>query len=161
MFKSYVPYIVYPCRLVIKVEPFFISGIVSDVMSMPNVANNPVIIITLGNNGSFSHRIPRIPGSPWDTKDRNRSPNSETDPGTDLKHEEVNHVFLDIGPAIRIMQRNVEGISAAAKRDNRRTICNTHKIDIICLQEVHAKADNLDVITTTNLWHSRYRNMMG
>ena len=65
--------------------------------------------------------------------------NSETDPGTDLNHQGADHVFLDIGPAIRILQLNIEGISAA-KRDILSTICSKH-IDIICLQEVHAKAD--------------------
>ena len=52
-----------------------------------------------------SRRIPReYPDSSGETKDPNRSPNSETDTGTDLKHQEANHVFLDIGPAIRILQ---------------------------------------------------------
>ena len=38
-----------------------------------------------------SRRIPReYPGSPGETKDPNRSPNSETDPGTDLNHQWYN-----------------------------------------------------------------------
>ena len=42
-----------------------------------------------------SRRIPReYPGSPGETKDPNRSPNSETDPGTDLNHQGADHVFL-------------------------------------------------------------------
>ena len=61
-----------------------------------------------------SRGIPReYPGSPGETKDPNRSPNSETDPGTDLNHQGAHHVFLDIGPAIRILQLNIEGISTA------------------------------------------------
>ena len=88
-----------------------------------------------------SFRIPReYPGSPGETKDPNRSPNSEMDPGTDLNHLGADHVFLHIGPVIRILQLNIEGISAA-KRDILSTICSTHNVDIICLQEVHAKAD--------------------
>ena len=88
-----------------------------------------------------SRCIPReYPGSPVETKDPNRSPNSETDPDTDLNHQGANHVFLDIGPAIRILQLNIEGTSAA-KREILSTICSKHNIDIICLQEVHAKAD--------------------
>ena len=73
-----------------------------------------------------SRRIPReYPGSPGQTKDPNRSPNSETDPGTDLNHKGADHVFLDIGPAIRILQLNIEGISAA-KREILSTICSKH-----------------------------------
>ena len=73
-----------------------------------------------------SRRIPReYPGSPGETKDPNRSPNSETDPGTDLNHQGADHVFLDIGPAIRILQLNIEGISAA-KREILSTICSKH-----------------------------------
>ena len=95
----------------------------------------------MGDNGSRSRRIHReYPGSPGETKEQNRSPNSETDPGTDLNHQGADHVFLDIGPAIRILQLNIEGISAA-KREILSTICSKHNIDIICLQEVKAKAD--------------------
>ena len=66
-----------------------------------------------------SRRIPReYPGSPGETKDPNRSPTSETDPSTDLNHQGVDHVFLDIGPAIRILQLNIECISAAEANDN-------------------------------------------
>ena len=96
----------------------------------------------LGNNGSafLSHPSREYPGSPGETKDPNRSPNSETDPGTDLNHQGADHVFLDIVLAIRILQLNIERISAA-KRELLSTICSKHNIDIICLQEVHAKAD--------------------
>ena len=88
-----------------------------------------------------SRSIPReYPGSPGETKNPNRSPNSETDPGTDLNQQGAHRVFLDIGPAIRILQLNIEGISAA-KREIMSTICSTHQLDIICHQEVHSKAD--------------------
>ena len=50
----------------------------------------------------------RIPRSPGETKDPTRSPNSETDPGTDLNHQGADHVFLDIGPVIRILQVNIQ-----------------------------------------------------
>ena len=43
-------------------------------------------------------------------------------------------------PCIRILQLNIEGISTA-KYEILSTICSKHQIDIICLQEVHAKAD--------------------
>ena len=66
-----------------------------------------------------SRRIPReYPGPPGETKDPTRSPNSETDPGNDLNHTGADHAFLDIGPAIRILQLNIEGISAAANDNN-------------------------------------------
>lgn len=88
-----------------------------------------------------SRRIPcEYPGPPGETNDPNSLPNPVTDPGTDLQHQEANHVFLDIGPAIRILQLNIEGISAA-KREILAAICSTEKVDIICLQEVHAEAD--------------------
>ena len=92
------------------------------------------------------------------------SPNSETDPGNDLNHQGADHVFLDIGPAIRILQLNIEGISAA-KREILSTICSSHQIDIICVQEVHAKADvsrgrlvidNYDLVAFAGHWqHGR------
>ena len=54
-----------------------------------------------------SRCIPREhPGSSGETKVPNRSQNSKTDPGTDLKHQEATNVSLGIGPAIRILQLN-------------------------------------------------------
>ena len=36
-----------------------------------------------------ARRMPReYPGSPWETNDPNRWPNSETDPGIDLNHQQ-------------------------------------------------------------------------
>jgi len=48
--------------------------------------------------------------------------------------------FLAVGPALRILQLNVEGLSAA-KRSVIRTIADRHNIDVICLQETHVDAD--------------------
>ena len=61
--------------------------------------------------GQRSRRIPRK--YPKETKYTNRSPNSETHPGNDLNHQGAVHVFLDIGPAIRILQLNIEGINGS------------------------------------------------
>jgi len=44
--------------------------------------------------------------------------------------------FQVVGPALRILQINVEGLSAA-KRSVIRSIADKEKIDIICLQETH------------------------
>ena len=44
--------------------------------------------------------------------------------------------FQAIGPALRILQLNVEGLSAA-KRSLISTLSACHEIDIICLQETH------------------------
>ena len=50
-----------------------------------------------------------------------------TDPGDD---------FLVIGPALQIMQLNVEGLSAA-KHEVISSIAERQKIDVICLEETH------------------------
>ena len=117
-----------------------------------------------------SRRIPHEyhPGSPGETKDSNRSPNSETGPGTDLNHKGAGHACLDIGPAIRILQVNIKSITAA-KREILPTICSKHKIDSICLQEVHSEADisrdrlvidNYDLLTLAgNQQHGRAINV--
>ena len=48
--------------------------------------------------------------------------------------------FLAISPALRIMQRNVEGLSAA-KREVISSIAERQKIDVICLEETHVDVD--------------------
>ena len=60
----------------------------------------PTINIYRGITDQRSRRIPREYGK---TKDPNRSSNSETDPGN---HQGADHVVLDIGAAIRILQLN-------------------------------------------------------
>ena len=42
--------------------------------------------------------------------------------------------FLDVGPAVRILQLNVEDLSAA-KRSIVWDIAERHHVDVICLQE--------------------------
>ena len=111
-----------------------------------------------------SRRIPReYPGSPGETKDPNRLPNSETDPGNDLNHQGADHVFLEIGPAIRILQLNIEGISAA-KREILSAICSKQKNYFSASRKFMQKlmfpgADSILTITTS--WHSQDINSMG
>ena len=102
------------------------------------------------------------PGSPGETDDPTSLPNPAPDPGHDLEHQEAGNVFLDIDPAVRILQLNIEGISAA-KREILATTCSTEKVDVICLQEVHVGANdprsrlkiaNYDLVTFTG--HKQY-----
>ena len=44
--------------------------------------------------------------------------------------------FQAVGPALRIMQLNVEGLSAG-KRHIIESLAEIHHIDVICLQETH------------------------
>lgn len=64
--------------------------------------------------------------SPIPTKDLDPVPNSVD--------------FQAIGPALRILQLNVEGLSAA-KRSLLSKVCIEQKIDIICLQETHVATE--------------------
>ena len=48
--------------------------------------------------------------------------------------------FLAIGPALRILQLNVEGLSSA-KRTILGTLAQSQKADVICLQETHVDVD--------------------
>jgi len=59
----------------------------------------------------------------------------DNDNPTDLDHN-----FQAVGPALRILQLNVEGLSAA-KRGIISSIADGQKIDIICLQETHVNVD--------------------
>ena len=65
-----------------------------------------------------------------------------TDPGQDTNEDShgTDHDFQAIGPALRILQLNVEGLSAA-KRSVISSIADKEKIDIICLQETHVDGD--------------------
>jgi hypothetical protein len=51
-------------------------------------------------------------------------------------NEQATSDFLAIGPALRVLQLNVEGLSAA-KREIIRDLAKRHKVDIVCLQETH------------------------
>ena len=54
--------------------------------------------------------------------------------------------FQAVGPALRIIQLNVEGLSAA-KRHIIQSLAEIHHIDVICLQETHVNDDKSDRLT--------------
>jgi len=93
-----------------------------------------------------SRRAPRqYPGSAQavigEANDPPSRPNSTLNPGhvsqpTADPNESATTDFQAIGPALRVIQLNVEGLSAA-KREVIRDLANRHKADIICLQETH------------------------
>jgi len=66
------------------------------------------------------------------------------DPGQGVKKDltDTSDDFLAIGPALWIMQLNVEGLSAA-KREVISSIAERQKIliDVICLEETHVDVD--------------------
>jgi len=66
----------------------------------------------------------------------------EMDPGQDTNEDlhGTDSDFLAVGPALRILQLNVEGLSAA-KRSVISSIADKEKIDIICLEETHVDGD--------------------
>jgi hypothetical protein len=66
-----------------------------------------------------------------------------TDPGSHLNDnnpdpEKLDQHFQALGPALRIVQLNVEGLSAA-KRELISNIAAQQKADIICLQETRLR----------------------
>ena len=63
-------------------------------------------------------------------------PQPSADPDVPLSRD-----FQAIGPALRVLQLNVEGLSAA-KRTVISTIAHRYNVDVICLQETHV-ADQL------------------
>ena len=63
--------------------------------------------------------------------------------------------FQAIGLALRIMQLNVEGLSAA-KRHIIESLAEIHHIDVICLQETHVNDDKSDCLSI-KLTHTRRR----
>ena len=67
----------------------------------------------------------------------------ELDPGSNLHDNPIDKLdrgFQAVGPALQILQLNVEGLSAA-KRGVVSSIAERQEIDIICLQETHVKDD--------------------
>ena len=54
--------------------------------------------------------------------------------------------FQAVGPALRIIQLNVEGLSAA-ERHIIQSLAEIHHIDVICLQETHVNDDKSDRLT--------------
>ena len=76
-------------------------------------------------------------------------PQGELDPGSHPNDnpDKPDQHFQALGPALRIVQLNVEGLSAA-KRDLVGSIAAQQKADIVCLQETHVdddKANRLDI----------------
>lgn len=71
-------------------------------------------------------------------------PNPEVlDPGShhnDDDPSDLDRDFQAVGPALRILQLNAEGLSAA-KRGVISSIAERQKVDIICLQETHVNED--------------------
>jgi hypothetical protein len=68
------------------------------------------------------------------------------DPGQRVEKDQPHRPdddFLAVGPALRILQLNVEGLSAA-KRSIISAIADQQNIDIICLQETHVEEDRAD-----------------
>ena len=67
--------------------------------------------------------------------DRIRKQNGQ-DPGrvVHTRQEAGSNDFLAVGPALRILQLVVEGLSAA-KRSIIQHIAERHNVDVICLQE--------------------------
>jgi len=59
--------------------------------------------------------------------------------------DNANLGFQAVGPALRIMQLNVEGLSAA-KRHIIQSLAEIHHIDVICLQETHVNDDKSDCL---------------
>jgi len=68
--------------------------------------------------------------------DRIREQNGQ-DPGrvTHTRQEAGSSDFLAVGPTLRILQLNVEDLSAA-KRSIIQGIAERHNVDVICLQEI-------------------------
>jgi len=73
--------------------------------------------------------------------DRIREHN-EQDPGrvAHTRQKAGSNDFLAVGPALCILQLNVEGLSAA-KRYIIRGTAERHNVDVICLQENHHIVD--------------------
>lgn len=69
-----------------------------------------------------------------------------TDPGHRPRKAQLDtgiNDFLAVGPALRILQLNVEGLSAA-KRSIIRSLAEKERIDVICLQETHVDEDRAE-----------------
>ncbi len=86
------------------------------------------------------------------TKFNTCSPFTPDDPD-----EPVCSNFQAIGPALRVLQLNVKGLSAA-KRTLISTIAHHHSIDVICLQETHV-ADQWGATPLKDLTLSRQHQM--
>jgi hypothetical protein len=84
-----------------------------------------------------SHRIPhQYP--PGETNDPNSRLNSQKNPSPQPTNNSECHGFQHVSPTMRLLQINVEGLSAA-----KRELLSgaTNYIDVICIQETHVAND--------------------
>ena len=88
-------------------------------------------------------------------------PHPASDPGSQLSENRQDEDFLDLGPVLRVLTLNTEGLTTA-KRELIATICEEHKVDVLCLQETHTastapayrlKIRNFDLISFTGHEH--------
>jgi len=97
---------------------------------------------------SPSPRVPRRIHQRRETKDLSED-RILMDPGHKARKnpsDNANLGFQAVGPALRIMQLNVEGLSAA-KRHIIESLAEIHHIDVIYLQETHVNDDKSDRLT--------------
>ncbi|KAJ8356769.1 hypothetical protein SKAU_G00195630 [Synaphobranchus kaupii] len=90
----------------------------------------------------------KYPGPPGETNDptnrlnserrrlRAKSRNPSHSPQPESRSNKQPQEHLAVGPALRILQLNAEGLSAA-KRSLIEVLASQHSIDVICLQETH------------------------
>ena len=75
------------------------------------------------------------PSRPNSSTTPTKNPGQVSQPTAD-PNESVTSDFQAIGSALRVLQLNVGGLSAA-KREILRDLAKRHKADIVCLQETH------------------------
>ena len=88
----------------------------------PGVSNDP--------NSTPNHNDPgdrQLPKSTTATATTSTSPSNRAN-------------FLDVGPAIRILTVNTEGLTYT-KRVILASLCEEHGVDVLCLQETHIEDD--------------------
>jgi len=61
-----------------------------------------------------------------------------------------------VGPALRILQLNVEGLSAS-KRVAISTLATRHNVDVVCLEETHVDTDKSSLFTLAGFDFISYR----
>jgi len=106
-------------------------------------------ILVEGKRHQRFHCLPvNLVNHPSQTKELVMSPadriheQNEQDPGrvVHTRQEAGPSDFLAADPALRIIQLNMEGLSAA-KRFIIRDISERHSVNVICLQETHVDID--------------------
>jgi len=89
--------------------------------------------------GEYSSRgKPKIPSADRILMDRGHKASENPSDNADLG-------FQAVCPALRIMQLNVEGLSAAERRIIQ-SLAEIHHIDVICLQETYVNDDKSDCL---------------